>query len=214
MIIWVFFQAGSGGDGFANLLEQSSNAIALDENKQWRIHRYVDSQVKFWAPNLQNNRTRNNTVEQLNKQQIDIANSNNQFLIITSHDVELKNTFQKNILANDKHIKILLKSSNSKECLTTAMLKNLVEFNQSFNVQKTDNKKIILSNFDVNLDTIPDTWEDIKKLVENLGLHLSKEDFIYYKKIVSGELLHTTPGIEYYKSFIDVDNTTKYIKLN
>lgn len=211
MIVWVFFQPGSGGDGFANLLEQSLNVVPLDGNKQWRIHRYVDSKVKFWAPNLCNGEHRNNTAEQLTNYQLEIANSNDQYLVITSHDVELKKTFQKNILPENKHIKILLTSKN----IGDARIKNLIEFNQSLNSQVLEKiNNIDPSNFTMQLDAIPNSWEDIKKLVENFGLDLSEEDFIHYKKIVSGEVLYTTPGIEYYKSVIDPDNITKYIKLN
>lgn len=213
MIVWIFFEPGTGGDGFANLLEQSLNVVPLDGNKQWRIHRYVDSKVKFWAPNLQNNSFRVNTVEKLTKKQIDIANSNDQFLIITSHDLTLKNVFQKSVLPDNKHIKILLTSNNIKEQRVTSQIKNLIEFNSAI-INGVSINNVNLLNFDLHLDTIPDDWNNFKNLVDNIGLNLPKEEFDHYKKIVSGEVLYTTPGIEYYKSVIDVDNITKYIKIN
>ena len=106
MIIWICFQGGTGGDGFANLLEKSSNARTIDEINQWRIHRYVDSKVKFWAPNLQNNADRKNSVNLLNDQQLEIANSNTEYLIITSHDSEFKTILSPNLLPNNKNIKV------------------------------------------------------------------------------------------------------------
>lgn len=212
MIVWIFFRPGSGGDGFANLLEQSTNVVPLDGSKQWRVHRYVDSRVKFWAPNLctNNDGRRDNVIEHLTEEQLAIANSNNQYLIITSHDIELIKTFKKNMLPKDRHIKVLLTSSNFRD----ARIKNLMEFNHESDNQnpETINSKILL-NFDVCLDSIPKNWEDIKSLVDNFGLNLSKENFDHYTKIVSGEIVYTTPGIEYYESYIDVDNITKYIKI-
>ena len=64
------------------------------------------------------------------------------------------------------------------------------------------------------MESIPDHWADIKNLADFLGLELTKEHFMHYKKIVTGELMYDTSGIEYYKSFIDVDNVTKYKKIN
>jgi hypothetical protein len=210
MIVWIFFRPGSGGDGFANLLEQSTNVVPLDGNKQWRIHRYVDSRVKFWAPDLCANGIRNNIVEKLNDEQLAIANSDNQYLIITSHDIELKTTFEKSTILDHKHIKVLLTSGNLKD----ARIKNLIEFNHSRNSQKLKQlNNNILSNFTVCLDTIPNNWKDMKNLIDSFGLKLSEEDFDYYKKIVSREVVYTTPGIEYYESYIDADNITKYTKI-
>ena len=64
MIVWIFFSPGAGGDGLANLLEQSPSVIALDGIKPWRIHRYVDGKAKFWAPTLQDTSRRTNKVDQ------------------------------------------------------------------------------------------------------------------------------------------------------
>jgi hypothetical protein len=108
MIVWVFFESGTGGDGIANLLEHGSCAESIDGELKWRIHRYVDYSVKFWAPNLPGVADRRNTVDQLTEQHIEIANSNDRYLIITSHDVHLKNVFSNGLVPKEKHIKLLL----------------------------------------------------------------------------------------------------------
>ena len=212
MIVWIFFPPGAGGDGFANLLEQSSNVIALDANKHWRVHRYVDHQVKFWAPTLGNIAQRINTVDQLDDQQLAIADSNNEYLVITSHDLTLKTTFLKNTLSDQKHIKILLQPRDGYKSLNNYRLKNLIEF---VHMPQThvELKTGALSNFIVSLKSVPNYWTDIKKLTDAIGLKLDEKEFIHYKKIVTGELQYTTPGIEHYKSYIDVDNITKYTKI-
>ena len=212
MIVWVFFLGGAGGDGLANLLEQATNAVPLDGNKQWRIHRYVDYKVKFWAPNLQNTSQRINTVDQLNDQQLKIALSDDQYLIITSHDVELKNTFSENTVPTDRHIKILLKIKDRREEIAAFNFKNLIEFDPSID----DRRSLPINplDFTLQLDQVTDNWEDFKKITDIIGLDLPQAAFDHYKKIVSGQLRYTTPGIGYYESFIDADNITKYLKIN
>jgi len=214
MIVWIFFPGGAGGDGVANLLEQSSNVVPIDENKQWRIHRYVDSKVKFWAPTLQNTSQRINLVSQLNEKQLEIANSDCQYLVITSHDIQLTTTFIGSTIPDHKHIKILLKTSNGESEVVMYKLKNLVEFNKETDNQPGLINNVNLSKFDIRLDKIPDEWNEFKTLVDSIGLDIGQETFEHYRKIVSGELQYNTAGIEYYESYIDVDNITKYIKIN
>jgi hypothetical protein len=208
MIVWVFFPPGAGGDGFANLLEQASNVVPLDNNKHWRIHRYVNSQPKFWAPTLGNTGSRINTIDLLNEEQLKIANSDDQYLIITSHDCLLKNT-----LPDEKNIKILLKPQDSIKSWISYSLKNLVEFNQK-NISLVELEPVDVSKFHVQLDSVPVYWENFKKLTDLIGLKLDQKNYDHYRDIVTGKFLYTTPGIEYYESFIDVDNVTKYTKIN
>jgi hypothetical protein len=96
MQIWIFFHAGSGGDGLANLLEQACNVVSIDGVKNWRIHRIVDGKVKFYAPypdqrgcfrlkHLERFDHRNNCLVQ---GYLD-AVQQKQHCIVTSHDVTL-----------------------------------------------------------------------------------------------------------------------------
>jgi hypothetical protein len=56
MQIWIYFDPGSGGDGFANLLERSRTITPFDQNdRPWRIDRFVDNCPKFWAPTVDTN---------------------------------------------------------------------------------------------------------------------------------------------------------------
>jgi hypothetical protein len=49
MQYWILYTAGVGGDGFANLLEHSSNIKPADGKLYWRIHRRIAEQVKFYG---------------------------------------------------------------------------------------------------------------------------------------------------------------------
>ena len=127
MIIWVWFTAGAGGDGVANLLEHASNARTIDGNKHWRVHRYVDNKVKFYAPTLGelSANSRINTIDLLDDRQLEIANSDTEYLIITSH---VNPNLVSNKIDVNKNIKILVTSNNARY---NALTKNLIEFNIS-----------------------------------------------------------------------------------
>ena len=213
MIIWVWFASGAGGDGVANLLEHASNARTIDENKHWRIHRYVDNKVKFYAPTLgkQNKIHRINTIDLLDDRQLKIANSDKEYLIVTSH--VNPNLVSTKIAAN-KNIKILLTSNNA---VYNALIKNLTEFNISDLNQNPP--KIPTADFDsadlvVDIDNIMNDWKYTKKFTLDIGLNLAKKEYNYYRKIVTGDLIFNTPGIERYKTVTGADNIVRYSKIN
>ena len=213
MIIWVWFTSGAGGDGVANLLEHASNARTIDGNTPWRVHRYVDNKVKFYAPTLgkQNNIYRINTIDLLDDRQLEIANSDTEYLIITSH---VNPNLVSNKIAANKNIKILVTSNNS---LYNALIKNLTEFNISdtwVNDPKIGTAEPGLADIVVDIDNIMNDWEYTKKFTLDIGLNLSEKNFNYYRKIVTGDVIFTTPGIERYKSVTGADNIVRYSKIN
>jgi hypothetical protein len=214
MIIWVFFQGGVGGDGVANLLEHASNAVSIDRKVTWRIHRYVDSKVKFWAPNLPGITDRNNTFNQLNTEHLEIAHSDDQYLVVTSHDIRFNNVFQNNNIPEEKNIKLLLTANNFINRQINFNIKNLNEFKHD---QLMQDKQVIhgVMDFVLNVDTMQlGDWKYTKKIIDQIGLTLDQTDFEHYNKIVSGELAYENLGIERYKSYISNDGITKYIKIN
>lgn len=212
MIVWVFFEAGSGGDGVANLLEHSSNAVTIDGELKWRIHRYVDCKVKFWAPNLPGVPDRRNTVAQLSEEHIKIANKDDQYIIVTSHDLQLKNTFLNSTIPKEKHIKLLLTFDNFVKQQVNFNTKNLIEFDRS-QLKIHRQMRHGPMDFVLDVDRITD-WKYTKDIVSKIGLQLAQEKFEHYKQIVDGKVKYTTPGIEYYKSYIDTDGIVKYSKIN
>jgi hypothetical protein len=209
MIIWVWFIAGAGGDGVANLLEHASNACTIDGNRYWRIHRYVDNKVKFYAPNLgkPQNTQRINTIDLLDDRQLRIANSDTEYLIVTSH---VNPDLVSNNVAVDKNIKILVTSNN---CLYNAYTKNLMEFDISDLEIATRQPNSNLADIVVDIDSMND-WEYTKKFTGDIGLNLAEKEFNHYRKIVAGDLIFDDPGIERYKTVTDADNIVRYSKLN
>lgn len=212
MIVWVFFEGGAGGDSVANLLEHASNAVSIDGELMWRIHRYVDRKVKFWAPNLPDAADRSNTVSKLTARHIDIANRDDQYLIVTSHDLQFKNVFLNGILPDKKHIKLLVTRNSLLEQEIDFNIKNLVEFDQQ-SIKAPAPCRYNNMNAILNVDKISN-WEYTRSIVEKIGLVLTHQDFTHYRKIVTGEIVYHTPGIEHYKSYIDNTGLTKYTKID
>ena len=215
MIIWVWFAAGAGGDGVANLLEHASNARTIDGNKHWRVHRYVDNKVKFYAPNLgkQKNIHRINTIDLLDDRQFEIANSETEYLIITSH---VNPNLASNKISANKNKKILVTSNN---WLYNALIKNLTEFNISDLGGNNPKSATAEHDFDladvvVDIDNIMNDWEYTKKFTQDIGLNLEEKKFNYYRQIVTGDVIFSTPGIERYKSVTGADNIVRYSKIN
>ena len=217
MIIWVGFAGGHGGDGFANLLEHAINARTIDGADQWRIHRYVDGKVKFFAPTLQNNTTRFNSVDLLNDIQLEIANSDTEYLIVTSHDTHFQTILSPAVLPDNKNIKVLVLSENHNMTRYNYLIKTLESFNNADLPTLGNNyRQPVTPQADivVDIDKVFDSWEYTKQVTQSIGLNLAQEDFDHYKKIVTGEFVSHSPAIECYKSVVGVDNMVRYQKLN
>jgi len=223
MQIWIFFDDGAGGDSFANLLESASNVEALDNEKSWRIHRYVDYRPKFWMPcpdqthcftNLHKSareigyafRAVSNVLSDRYKTLI----STNGNVIVTSRDTELNFLLSSDcldILTQDQ-IKILLKRKNQSTILHDATTKNLLEVKSNINYRYID---VDESMFDlvVYFEDLLD-WEFVKKLSKQLNLDIDNNKFLHWQKIIQQKIFYTTPGIKYYQSYIDHSGIYRY----
>ena len=143
MQVWIYFQPGVGGDGIANLLEQSQTVVSIDSNPPvWRLHRYVDGELKFWAPTIdqlhcfrrdQPFKVSNNMLSQ---RYVELVKSN-QNIVVTSHDIFLKNLR----LSDEQHIlefnqvKVLITTQNPKQAMMSNLKKTF--FNNLTYIQKT-----------------------------------------------------------------------------
>lgn len=217
MIIWIGFTGGHGGDGFANLLEHAAQARTIDGVVEWRIHRYVNDKVKFFAPTLQNTALRVNTVDLLNDRQLEIANSDTEYLIVTSHDTRFQTILSPAVLPDNKNIKVLLLSKNYNMARYNYLTKSLEAFDNADLHTLGDNyRQPVTPQADivVDIDTVVNSWEYTKQVTQSIGLELTHEDFDHYRKIVTGEFVYCSPGIERYKSVVGADNMVGYRKLN
>lgn len=204
MQIWIFF-AGSSGDGFANLLEHATNARTIDNQKLWRINKYVDYQARFWSPApdrdqcFRYSQRFNCATNQLLPKYLEALQDDQHHTIVTSNDLNqthLRDSDNLEILTQNQ-IKVLL-SLRQPHVARQTVLKNLADTGIKQAERKLDPEDI----FDhiVYIEDLQQSWDLTKKFTTELGLTLEQDMFNHYTEIISGKLFYTTPGIKYYNS--------------
>jgi len=208
MQIWLFFIAGAGGDGLANLLEHSSTVTPIDyDDKQfWRVHHVVDGMPKFWAPSpdatncFRRNQPFKTSNNQLSTQYIELINSGTN-TVVTSHDVNLtafdasdcKNIFEQN------QIKVLLKASDPIHTLQLGARKNLTPWkhlnkNLQYNIDETRFDAVI------NYETITENYSSFVNWSRQLNIDVTESDFNNFCQIRAGDKNLICPGVLWYQS--------------
>ena len=208
MQIWVFFKPGVGGDGFANLLEQSPDISPLDgEYGYWRIHRIVDGKIKFYAvspdygecfrSNLRPFDSRTNQLYQNYKELVD----KKKHCVIVSHDVTLHNleaSDQKEIFVQDQ-IKVLL-TGDATQARLNAVTKNLRR-----NLPQTIlHRTLDLKQFDIAIDIrdMQRDWQHVEKFCDMIGIRLDQKKYDEYRSLLLGEknYMSNNYNVEIYQS--------------
>jgi hypothetical protein len=201
MQIWIYFVPGAGGDGFANLLEYADNVEIIDSDqdpKQWRVHRFVDDQPKFYANPVDNIRCfRNNqpfllTENQLRPNYVRLV-ENGIPTVCTSHDVTKKNLHNsdcRDILEHNQ-ISVFLYHDSYRNCVYQAALKNLEpklppDVGDNYYPMRI---KIDYNQFDfvLNIAHLQSDWNVVNKFCNSVGLNLSKQRFDEYSKLQAGD---------------------------
>lgn len=215
MQIWLFFQAGVGGDGIANLLERSNNVVPIDgEAEYWRIHRIVDGSVKFYAPTVDNigcfrhNQPFDQSTNQLSIGYLDIV-SQNLNCIVTSHDTTLDllaNSHCKDILLKNQ-IKILLVSDKCQTVHIKAATKNLLP-----TLFSAVNSVYCSENFDyvLDVDRIQGDWKYLDNFCNEIGIDLPHAEYMQYCDLLTGNrtFMNNNFDIEEWISTIDGTHIT------
>jgi hypothetical protein len=213
MQIWLFFQPGVGGDGIANLLEQSTNIVPIDgEFDHWRIHRIVDNSIKFYAPNIdeigcfRHKQSFKNTNNQLKKEYVDIVNQNSN-CVVTSHDTSLKcllNSDCLDILLKDQ-IKVLLTSTRDPWLdVITATTKNLLPTLPTVDIS-TPTTYPEKFDYTLDVDKFKTDWNYVKHFCKEVNLDLCESEYLHYRNLLSCNKTYFKDhsGIEQWESTID-----------
>lgn len=232
--IWIFFAAGTGGDGLANLLEQSDGVRVWGQDQSgspWRIHRVVDDQVKFWAPPVDEKhcfRTGHWFQQQDNNLQPEYVQAvqSDATIVVTSHDIVLYNLDRSDsldVLCRD-HTRVLLDSRNYLQCHQNAVKKNLInvsldDFNDAAYAAATPSlaryQRTDRSRFD-HVVWIEDlsTETQLISLASDLGLHLRPEIVRQYQLLRSPQwpAVLGSRSIPRFQSYIE-SNTICYRSL-
>jgi hypothetical protein len=224
MQFWIHFDAGAGGDGFANLLEQAQEITTLDQSvKTWRLNCYVDGGAKFYAPNFDLNGCFRqgprpfllNEPNQLSSAYVDIISSNKS-TVCTSHDLTLKQLNQSDCLdiITVRQIKILLENVDPRISYRSGMIKNFklgsliptpAWVNWNVNMDR--------SKFDYVLDAtkIKNDWNYVNNFCQQVGLTLEE---IIYRKWQSLLNKNQDSAFKEYKSIIENNIVIGYNEIN
>jgi hypothetical protein len=215
MQIWLFFQAGAGGDGVANLLERSKNVTPLDgETGYWRIHRIVDGSVKFYAPTIdkfgcfRHSQVFDQSVNELDSRYVDIVNQNFN-CVVTSHDVSLDllvNSDCQDILCKNQ-IKLLLTSNTTDTDAIKSATKNLLPTIYTHVI--TD---YCPDQFDyvLDVDLVKNDWNYVNRFCKDIGLELDYNEYVQYCDLLKGNKTFMTNNfnVEEWVSTVDQKNIT------
>lgn len=196
MQVWLFFQAGAGGDGLANLLEHSANVVTLDGRpKHWRVHRIVDDRIKFSAPSVDHNacfRRGNGSAflaanNQLHEHYVDIAWTQPRNCVVTSHDLSLsllQNSDCQHIFSAQQ-IRVAIINHNTVKQSYDSHVKNLLTSWQHVYADSID-----VGQFDYVLDMelLQQDWQLMQNFCEDIGLHLCQSSFSQYQKLLQGDV--------------------------
>jgi hypothetical protein len=217
MQLWLFFIPGAGGDGLANLLERATNVTPVDREKSWwRVHRIVNGATKFYAPTIDKlgcfrNRQpfKQHTNFLLDNYKDLVKNGTN--TVVTSHDVTLSwlyNSDCLNVLTQGQ-IKVLLNTddyrSAAEMCATKNLLPNVRDYHPDVDFSKFD--------YVLDMKTILNNWNYVRDFCQDLGLDISIDEYVTYKKIINGDTsqMCNNFNIEQYQATI-LHNEVTYTK--
>jgi len=219
MQIWLYFQPGAGGDGFANLLEKASNVTRHDphydeRNNPWRIHHRVNDQIKFYFPAIdkhhcfrQHFRFDANT-NQLTPGYIDCV-TKNQHIICTSHDIELRFYAQNDCqeILTKNLVKVLLTCQNPQRAWLQAASKTL--YTGPVDQITCQQLGPDSDQFDhvLDMDQIQRDWHYVKNFCQAVSLDLRPEDYQDYRALLAGSRQFDPAGLASYKSEVVITKT-------
>jgi len=240
MQYWIHFLPGAGGDGIGNLLNFSTNVRSLQHDivdmpdKRWNVHREIDRIVKFngiepdkYSCFRNNEQFRTADGNFLRPEYIN-AVDNNDNIIITSHDVFLKNLRESESqeYLTKNRIDILLYSNDLFQMRKNALVKNLQPFQEE---ELIYDQKYLRSYIDSlmcknsqQFDYVFDIsewqdWTTVKSHTEMLGLDLPQEVFQDYIRITNGQPLQHTPlqqNYDCYESYVNKEGIYEYRQIS
>lgn len=220
MQIWVVFLPGTGGDSLANLFEQAKNVHTIDDqDKNWRLHRYVNNLPKFFYPRIdKQGRFRKNIVYKkssfnpLRASYIGHVQAG-RHVICASHDIffnVLDASDCRDILLKDQKL-VLIDCKDTHRAYEMCWLKNLG--NCSDTIPNIHFWKVDRSRFDciIDMDDFTADWSNAQPILQDLGLDLPREVYEQWQQIVQSKLLIQT--VPRYQTHLAEDGSTNFVKI-
>lgn len=201
MQYWVFFHAGVGGDGFANLLEHADNIVPIDNKKLWRKQWTVNGRVKFYGPHwvlgqFKPFRRYNITDYQLNPHYIELVDSNQHTVVAAHYHYwnEIERFPDRNIIEKNQ-IKIHVYSTNYNRILEDFSIKThskIVDKSQWIQTCKSNvesNLKNSNYHIHINIDQAWNDWAYLQTQLDQLDIQLDKIHYNTYLSIINNSEL-------------------------
>jgi len=223
MQIWLFFHGGAGGDSLANLLEHCRGVKPFDGLHRWRVHRYVDKDVKFWAPcvdvscGLRQGQPFRCHSDQLHSNYMHLI-AQGHTTVVTSHDLQqtaINDSDLRQILTQDRVV-IWVRARDERAGYRRACLKNLKMVTpQDIQVAarylheiNRDFEKIY--QHQIYFDDIFESWAACDRFVQELGLELDEKIWQDWRQVCLGQRVIHGKKIKHFVTFQDQDSRFQY----
>lgn len=193
MQYWIIYQAGIGGDGFANLIEHASNITPADKVLEWREHYRINHKIKFyscaWAQEPKPFRQPGICNAVLNAEYVNLVTQRKNTVIPVHYyywnDIDYFE--HKNTVTQDQ-IKIHLYSSNLQRAFTDAFVKNKLEIdhNKFSGYCEQIASELKRSQYDCHIDIeqVWDSWNYLEQILGKLDITLSKDVYRQYMELI------------------------------
>ena len=230
MQFWIYFDAGAGGDGFANLLEHADNITPWDQDlKVWRFSHYVNNEATFYAPPIDHNgcfRTPKNgrsssafrcNENVLHESYVDRIQKNIN-TVCTSHDLEfdsLNVSDCQDILLKDQ-VKILVENTDPLVTYRAMCIKNFsLGSLQPAQGWLDWTAKFSRRPFDIVLDAskIKTDWNYVKEFTTKFNIDLSESTYRLWQNLLKYQDLPEQKNVERWTAIITDNTVIDYQKI-
>ena len=197
MQFWIFFEAGVGGDGFANLLEHANNVTPADGETSWRIH-HGTAAVKFYGAKWTTDPIpfRNSKVDTsqviINPEYVRLINQK-QNTVLCAHQGSYRSqidTSQFKELVQKDQVKIHLYSMDTdriKSDLVAKLPGIEIPDNWQNDMIKKINNELARTDYALHID-IEQVWQDwdyLNSCLTSIGIDLDKIHYDKYLNIIN-----------------------------
>lgn len=202
MQFWIFFGAGVGGDGFANLLEHANNVTPADGETSWRVHHgtgwrihHGTAEVKFYGAKwttdpipFRNPRANSDQVV-ISPEYVRLINQK-QNIVLCAHTESYRSqidTSQFKELVQKDQVKIHLYSMDTDRIRSDLIAKFPgieIPNNWQNDMIKSTNQELARTDYALHIDIeqVWQDWEYLDSCLTGIGIDLDK---VYYDKYLN-----------------------------
>lgn len=188
MQFWIFYEHGTGGDGFSNLLEHAENISPADGNTDWKIDFNENGIVKFFGANWAEDpipfryKDSKGDLSRLNLTYVSLVQSGINTVIPTHYNYWslISDSPLKDLVEKDQ-IKIHLYSTDYNRVVNDSIVKNRIIGPGSSvdRVEKIIQDQLKNEKYHIQID-IEKVWTDWEYLKSSLDVLDIKLDKCYY----------------------------------